>query len=286
MRNLTVKRTKSFVACLGKMRVYIEDIGGDTVINNVTCRKLGTLKNGEEKHFLIDEEEAKVFVVADSFTKNYCNDFYQLEAGNEDIRLSGKNEFNPATGNAFRFDNNNSSEVAANRKRGENKGVIVLIVSMVIGSLIGTVGVHLVDRILSSRPEEYSVSGMTITLDKDFETSDFEGYEAAFVSDEVLVLVTREGFSLAEGLEDLTRDEYADLVLVNNGVDFELKYYGDVVFFEYEYLNSEDGAYYDYAICMYKGTDAFWLIQFATRAEDYADNRSDILKWASSVRFD
>ena len=49
MRNLTIKRTKSYVACLAKMKVYIEDrVSGDLVINGVSCRKLGTLKNGEE----------------------------------------------------------------------------------------------------------------------------------------------------------------------------------------------------------------------------------------------
>ena len=50
MRNLTVKRIKSAVACLVKMKVYIEDpLCGDFVINNTKCRKIGALKSGEEK---------------------------------------------------------------------------------------------------------------------------------------------------------------------------------------------------------------------------------------------
>ena len=52
MRNLTIKRTKSFVASLVKMKIYIEDPTSDEiVINNVRCRKIGDLKNGEEKPF-------------------------------------------------------------------------------------------------------------------------------------------------------------------------------------------------------------------------------------------
>jgi hypothetical protein len=52
------------------------------VINNIRCRKLGELKNNEEKTFEIDENQAKVFVIADklvtffkisfSFFHSYC----------------------------------------------------------------------------------------------------------------------------------------------------------------------------------------------------------------------
>jgi hypothetical protein len=105
MRNLTIKRTKSFVACLVKMKIYLEDpMASELVINNVPCRKLGELKNGEEKTFVIGENSAKVFVIADTLSRNYCNEYYQLPDGQDDIFLSGKNDFNPASGNAFRFD--------------------------------------------------------------------------------------------------------------------------------------------------------------------------------------
>lgn len=52
MRNLTIKRAKSFVGCLAKMKIYIEDpAAGDTEIGGVSCRRLGELKNGEERPF-------------------------------------------------------------------------------------------------------------------------------------------------------------------------------------------------------------------------------------------
>ena len=76
MRNLTIKRQKSFVACLGKMKVYIEDpMANDLVIKGVYCRKLGDLKNGEEKTFQIGDNAAKVFVIADALSKDFCNEF-------------------------------------------------------------------------------------------------------------------------------------------------------------------------------------------------------------------
>ena len=118
MRNLTIKRMKSFVACLCKMKVYIEDSeSNEIIINNTPCRKLGELKNGEEKTFYITGKSSKIFVIADAFSKSFCNEYYQLPSGNEDITLSGKNKFDLTTGNAFRFDNNDSPEIAASRKK-------------------------------------------------------------------------------------------------------------------------------------------------------------------------
>ena len=117
-RNLTIKRRKKTVACLGTLKIYIEDpMCCDLMINNVACRKLGTLKNGEEKTFQIDKGALKVFVIADTLSKNYCNEYYQLPEGGEDVFLSGENKFNPASGNAFRFDNNDNTETVANRKK-------------------------------------------------------------------------------------------------------------------------------------------------------------------------
>ena len=119
MRNLTIQRTKSFVACLVKMKVYMEDHKVyDTIINDTPCRKLGELKNGEVKTFPVGEEAAKVFVIADQMSKNYCNDYYNLPAGQEDVFLSGRNRYNLANGNAFRFDGTTDEDVLANRKKG------------------------------------------------------------------------------------------------------------------------------------------------------------------------
>lgn len=123
MRHLTVKRNKTFVGCACKLKVYVEDAASAEIqINDVGCRKLGELKNGEEKTFEISEDPAKVYVIADQLSKSYCNEYYQLPAGQEDIALAGQCKFNPAAGNAFRFEGNNSAEVLAHRKKSTAKG--------------------------------------------------------------------------------------------------------------------------------------------------------------------
>ena len=118
MRNLTITRTKSFVASLGKMKVYIEDPdAGEITIQGVPCRKLGTLKNGETATFPISDLAAKVFVIADTMSRSFSNDYYPIPAGTEDVTLSGKNKYNPGAGNPFRFDGVTDPDALANRKR-------------------------------------------------------------------------------------------------------------------------------------------------------------------------
>ena len=138
MRKLTLKRKKSLVASIMKVKVYIEDENCNEIqIGGVPCRKLGTLKNGEEKTFEISEESAKLFVIVDKVSKNFCNDFYQLPAGNEDISLSGKNVFNPFAGNPFYFDGVTDENVLKNRKKGKKIGIAIAISAFIVGFVIG-----------------------------------------------------------------------------------------------------------------------------------------------------
>lgn len=135
MRNLTVKREKSFVACLITMKVFAEDKEhGETVIDGTPCRRIGELKNGEEKTFPIGEDDVKIFVIADELSKSFCFDCYALPAGSEDVFLSGRNRFSLSSGNSFRFDNNDSAE--SRRKKSGHRGTAVMIISVIVGIAI------------------------------------------------------------------------------------------------------------------------------------------------------
>ncbi len=287
MRNLTIRRDNTFVACLNKMKVYIEDpINGDTKINGMPCSKLGDLKSGEEKTFLIGDDAAKVFVVFDKLTKNLYNEFYNIPAGFENIYLSGKNRYNPLTGNTFQFDGVPDEEVARNRKKVKRNGVLVLIVALVVGFLFG---------FLSSSdlfapevaPEVFSTNGMEITLTNEFYDSESEGFTACYDSGEVAVFVLREDFSLLEGFEDYTLEEYGNLVVDNNNfqTNVQLKNVDGLTTYEYEWTNPENNDVYKYFAVVYKGPDAFWLVQFATFSDNYEIRYNDFIQWAKSVKF-
>lgn len=284
MRYLTIQRKKSFVACLMPMKVYIESPEfGDTKINGVMCVKLGNLKNGETQTFQIPDNQAKVFVIADKLSKGYCNDFFEIPAGNQNIFLSGKNNFNPATGNAFRFDYNNSPEAKAHRKKGVAKGIIVLIICLIIGVVVGVASALL--DFSSPSPQEFSYGDMSITLTDDFyEVTDYDAFSICYDSADVAVFVTEDKFADYDGLEDYTIEEYAEAMV--NFDDYTLSYVADgsEAFFEYDY--NSDGTTYHYKTYICKEDAAFWIIQFAAEADYYSENEAVIDGWADSVKFD
>ena len=114
MRNLTITRIKSAVACTAAMKVYIQDEETqELTIGGVPCRKLGNLKNGETATFAISDRAAKVFVIADKASRNYSNDYYPIPAGTEDVTIAGKNKYSPFIGNPFRFEGVTDPEVLA-----------------------------------------------------------------------------------------------------------------------------------------------------------------------------
>ena len=288
MRNLTIKREKSFVGSLGKMKVYIEDpTSNEICINDISCRKIGDLKNGEEKTFQIDEQEVKIYVIADKLSKNYCNEFYQLSASQEDIFLSGKNKFNPANGNAFRFDNNESEENIANRKRGTRKGLLILIVAAIVSAVVGY---SITSNLFSNKtpdPKDFSSNGMTITLTDEFVKTDVENYIVAYDSKNVAVFALKEAFALADGFQNYTLEQYGNFVLKNNNLSAsELQNLDGLTEFEYEFTNPNTNDTYKYFSFVYKADDAFWLVQFATLTENVNEYRAQILEWAKTVSFE
>lgn len=286
MRNLTIKRTKSFVASLMKMKIYIEDPTSDEiVINNVRCRKIGYLKNGEEKTFQIDERSAKVFVIADKLSKNYCNELYILPEGQEDIFLSGKNKFNLASGNAFRFDNNINEAVSDNRKRGTRKGLVVFLASFLAGLLIFFAGYNL---IFNPTPKEktFSSDEMTITLTNEFEKMESDKYIDVYESRKMVVFSSKEEFALFEGAENYTAKQYCDLTIQINNLDSSKTKTSDgLTYFEYDSVNPNTNKTYHYFVYVYKTDDAFWMVQFALLKQNAYKYAPKIAKYAKSIVF-
>ena len=190
MRKLTIKREKTFVGFLVKYKVLAEDnVSGTITIGDSKYSLIGTLKNGEEKSFEIESSAIKIAVIADKMSKDYCNDIYPLEEGEEDVYLSGKAEYDPVRGNPFKFKNNNSAIAVSNRNKGTKIGIIVLIVAVVVGGTIGFLSTALPALIevfgSVSQPKDFTVDGLTITLTSDFEKTDefkdVESYEETVV---------------------------------------------------------------------------------------------------------
>lgn len=287
MRKLTIKRKKSFVASLAKLKVYIEDPAGELDITGIKCRLLGTLANGEEKSFYIEENAAKVFVIADKMSRDYCYDCRNLPEGNENIYLTGKNAFNPATGNAFRFEGGTDEEVAKRHKESKKGGLIVLITAIVIGLTAGwIIGSGVIYSKKKAAPKDFSYEEMTITLTALFKEEEVEG-RTVFTSNDVAVFVLRENFVAGDiDLSGYTVRGYAELARENNPVMAGATYEetDGVPNMVYTYAG-DDGKTYVYFTTFYKSSNAFWIVQYFVNESGYESRKPKFIEWAKTVHF-
>lgn len=287
MRNLTIKREKRFAACAVRMKVYIEDsCANDLTINGSACRFLGTLKNGEEATFSVSDAEARVYVIADKLSKDYCNDYYTLPAGTEDVSLTGRNKLDLASGNAFRFDGVEDAGALKNRAKGRNKGAVVLVAAIIIGLILGGIGgSFLVRSILSSpgKPQEFRVADLRITLTDKFREVEVPQYTGAFESKEVAVFVLQENRGPFDAFGVNTLTDYAKAVQQTNGHTAPIEEDEYFLYYEYSFKNPSTGKEYHYFTMMYKNPVDFYIVQFAVPDEKTEEYRDTVMEWARSV---
>lgn len=279
MRLLTILRRKRFIACARTDRVYIEDhSASDTVINGTPCRKIGTLKNGEEKSFEITDARQRVYIVSDALAKGIANDYYEVPEGTENIALSGTRSYNPATGSAFRFDNNNNEGAIRNRSRGTRIGVAVLIVAAIVGFIIGI--------LIGNRPpvsEEFVSGDVSITLMSDFYEFESEGHYATFSNGDISVFVV--DFDKEALIDGLTFDEFSEAMIENDEYDASsLKTEGELLYFYYDAEN-DDGEVNRYYSYLYETDDTFWVVQFVCDVNEDAVHKAVIADYAKTVEF-
>ena len=105
MRKLTIKRRKSIVASLMKVKIYIEDNKDyGRIIFGYPCKEVGRVKNNSELVIEIDNNEHRIFADVTLQVTDVYADMIIIPAGEEDVIISGKNVYSPFKGNPFVFD--------------------------------------------------------------------------------------------------------------------------------------------------------------------------------------
>ena len=291
MRRLWITRHKAAAACAMKMKVYIEDPQeGDTEINGILCRKLGEVKNDQQKRFNIGPEAAKVFVVADKLSRNYYNEFVEIPAGQDDIFLSGRNYFRPGEGNPFHFDGVEQEETLENRKNVKRRGRGILITAVVVGILAGIVGgIYVSKSLLGDAPQiaaEQTVrcQELQITLPETFVETSADGYTGCYSDGETAVFLMREDFSAEEGFAELSLEDYGARILANNRLDnVTLESRDGMTAFAQVIADEATGAEYYYYCGLFKGQDAFWMVQITTLSDGASENIPQYRQWLAGV---
>lgn len=280
MRTLTITRNKTFVGCAGKIRLYVEDYTSpETTILDTPCRLLGTLKNGETQSFEIPEEAVKIFAIADKVSKSYCNEFYPIPAGFDPVTLAGQCRYNPATGNAFRFEGVTDEEVLANRRRGSKKGIVVLIAAFAVGVLIGLVSTGI---LFPEKAETFTHEQFSITLTNRFDSEPDRDFVAVYEADEALVMISNKTFASAPELTSMSVTTYNQYVQQGVQAPSKTPVRTEEGLCYFDYTANIDGDDFTYRAFAFKGSDAFWLVQIVTFTSDFADSEADIMEWAKS----
>ncbi len=125
----------------------------------------------------------------------------------------------------------------------------------------------------------FEKDGIKLLLtDKFTETKSEMGFDAYYTSDFCGVVVLKEEFSLKPGLAERPLEEYVANVIKNNGhTDIKPQNEGDLW-----YYVKDTGANCAYSFS-YKGSDAFYIVQFLLRKADVAMFEDQIFLWANAV---
>ena len=297
MRNVTIKRRKSFVGCLLKARVYVRDeLYPDTYINRCPYRFLGILRNGEEQTFLVPDEAVEILVASDPLMKGVYNDRVCIEAGIDPVVLSGSCEM----GLGFVFDGVANEQRTQTLKKKKKKGIIFLIVSVIIGvvlgNIVGTLMGNTVGSLIGStlppessqteskEPKEFAVHELRISLTEAFSKMEIDGFSACYANQNTVVMVLREDFSNFDGAQDYTLEEYGNLLLTANELT-EAKLTVSDNMGEFQYSRTNSGTTYRYFSFIYKSEQAFWFVQFGVEEVNADATYDQCRSWAQTVTF-
>ena len=281
MRKVYLTRDKSFVGCLGKLNVYVEDLNNpETVIADIPCRKVCKIANGETVNFDISDEETRVVVIADKLSKNLCNDYYRIPAGVSDVEIGGKCTYNPGAGNPFRFHGVTDEDILANRKRSGRKGLITMLIAVVVGFIIGFVGTmdtwFVNDRV-------FTADDFEITLTTQF-SEDYEDGTYYFGSRDCSVAVTVFNFDEYAGIAQMSELEFLNLLKTNEifTLSAELKNVEGLLVVE-EQAESNMGDIRSYFTVFEKSDDAFYIFEFGSENDKYEEYRTQFIGWAKTI---
>lgn len=130
-----------------------------------------------------------------------------------------------------------------------------------------------------AQDKSFSKSGMTIVLTDSFYEKSHVSFTACYESKNLAVFTLKEEFEYFQN--DMTLAEYAQLVVDVNGLDAEVVEKEELTAFEFQ--QELHGKNYKYFVSVYKGTDAYWLVQFACETKHYDKLLPQIIKFAQSV---
>ena len=155
---------------------------------------------------------------------------------------------------------------------------LVLLVTLLLSGCLDNVMV-IPDNDSIGESKTFEKAGLRLTLTDQFaEQHNDLGFDAYYVSDFCYVSVLKEGFHLEKGLGEKDLEAYTRGVIASNGhTDIEPQNRDGLW-----YYVITSGNYTHYCYC-YKGSNAFYIVQFICKSEAVDTYEDLFYLWASSV---
>jgi hypothetical protein len=138
----------------------------------------------------------------------------------------------------------------------------------------------------SAKEKTFSASGLEITLNEDFTETNNASMTVCYATTVDVVMALKEEFSrfATAGIsaEDMSLDDYAQLVCTSNGISAVVSHDDGLTSFTYQ--NESNGKNYQYYAVVCKGSDAFWLVQFACEADQFEAHQPSFVQWAKTIK--
>jgi len=136
------------------------------------------------------------------------------------------------------------------------------------------------------KEEDFTGSGITITLTEDFEMQQTVMYPFYLVSLDHIFMGMRESKSSLNAYSINTLQEYADAVMTNGGHDGETTNQSDAdgttYIYAYYTATVEDIEYGYMLVCMESST-YFYSMNFGCLEKDLEDSKTQYHKWADTI---
>ena len=153
---------------------------------------------------------------------------------------------------------------------------ILLSLALLLSGCLGVMMIPDADSIGESKT--FESDGITLLLTDRFKEEKQDGVDAYYVSDFCAVVVMKEKFTVQEGFGDLTLDEYVETVQKSNKLtNVEVKKQDGIPYYTIE--EGDTRAYFYF----YKGSDAFYFVQFACNVNNAPMLEDTFYLWAQAV---
>lgn len=152
--------------------------------------------------------------------------------------------------------------------------------------LIGIVSILLCGCTEKITEKKYENEYFSITMQDGFYEKDLAAATVYYESNEVLLSALKENFEELEIVnigENSTIEEYAQAVMENNKMAFELQNNNGLSYFTYE--KEISGKKYFYLSSIFKTDDAFWLVSFACFSKEKDIYESTFIDWLNTITF-